>query len=62
MYRVYVAAAFVSFCVLVVAALAVAALFIADMFCVWLEDRRRQKRRMEYLAKVYRAPGKDGGR
>lgn len=58
MYRVYITAAFVSFCVLVVAA----SLFAGNMFCVWLEDRRRQRRRMEYLAKMYRAPGKDGGR
>ena len=62
MYRVYVAAAFVSFCVLVVAALAVAAFFVGKMLCVWSEDRRRQKRCMEYLAKVYRAPKKDDGR
>ena len=34
MYRVYIAAAFVSFCVLVVAALAVAAFFVGKMLCV----------------------------
>ena len=62
MYRVYAIVAFVSFCVLVVAALAVAAFFVGKMFCVWSEDRRRQKRRAEYLAKVYRAPKKDDGR
>lgn len=47
---------------IVVAALAVAAFFVGKLLCVWSEDRRRQKRRAEYLAKVYRAPKKDGGR
>ena len=44
------------------AVLAAASLFVGKMLCVWLEDRRRHRRRMEYLAKVYRAPKKDDGR
>ena len=58
MHRVCAIVAFVSFCVF----LAGASTFIGIMFWALLKDHRRQKRLAEYLAKVYRAPGKGDGR